>query len=67
MRYEEGHGSEGMALEPGGKEGRRWLVLVLLGWLLSSLETLPAMRWWCWCEDSSLPHATFLFPNSVEM
>lgn len=42
MRYEEDTESEGMALEPGGKEGRRWLVLVLLGWLLSSLErSLP--------------------------
>lgn len=42
MRYEEGHGSgRGWLWSQEGKGGRRWLVLVLLGWLLSSLETAP--------------------------
>ena len=31
MRSEEGHGSEGTALEPEGKGGEKRLVLVLLG------------------------------------
>lgn len=34
-------GLKGQLWSQEGKGGEKWLVLVLLGWLLSSLETTP--------------------------